>query len=140
MIPELEVQEIWKQCFGGHIRCLWYSVDYPMDTVSVAQQKAAFFWLTERWLREGKIRFTIPRDLTDARSALGRLSPIAVDPKTQRHELLYWDETPDVILDFMKSAMPSTEDRAEEDDIMNALYIDFPYILWVDADGVMHGS
>jgi hypothetical protein len=101
-----------RGCFAAWITCLWGKYD---DSFTFEENKDAFFYLLERLLREGKVKFDHP------------------------DKPVLWEETPEVILSYFKTHWPTNV--ATEDDVDLTIYFyRMPGIAWLGPDGDWHGS
>jgi hypothetical protein len=107
-----------RDCFAHWISCLWGRYD---DSFSFEQNKEAFFYLLERLLREGKVRFQQPT----------------------KDEPFYWDAPPEVIVEHLKMGWPKEACSEGDEAIVDFFYTDLtrcPPIFWLGTDGEWHGS
>jgi hypothetical protein len=107
-----------RDCFAHWITCLWGKYD---DSFTFEENKEAFFYLLERLLREGKVKFE---------------NPFGDEPK-------YWEATPEVIVAHLKAGWPQAATTEGDETIVSFFYDDWrrcPPIYWLGPDGEWHGS
>jgi len=101
-----------KDCFAHWITCMWGKY---RDGFTFEENKEAFFYLLERLLREGKVKFDQP-DKPEA-----------------------WDASPEEILEHFRKHWPTS--ATDEQDLNLHIYLyRMPGIGWLGEDGQWHGS
>lgn len=109
--------EIFNDSFGLWISSLFSAISGRNPGIGFDEQKQAFFFLLEKWLEEGKIRFCRPDD-----------------PLNQ-----VWETDSNQIINYLKERWP-TDACDEQDSDLNLYFYEIPAILWVDSTGKLHGS
>ena len=107
-----------KDCFAHWITCLWGKYD---DGFTFEENKEAFFYLLERLLRDGKIKFE---------------NPYGDDP-------IFWEVGPEEIISHLQKGWPIDATQEGDEKIVEFFYCDLrrcPPIYWLGPDGKWHGS
>ena len=113
---EKEYKITCKECFAHWISCLWFKY----EGFSFEENKEAFFWLLEKLLKEGKVRFCSPED------------PLYREKKE-------WDATPEEVIVYLKERWP--EDAKDENDgDLHIYFYQIPAIAWLGEDGKWYSS
>lgn len=111
------LEKIYSEAFGLWVSALFSAIEGNNKGLSFAAQKEVFFEIVKLWLDQGRIKFCKPSD---------PLSEV-------------WNAPSDQIVEYLKSRWP--EDAMDEDNAnLNMYFYEMPAILWVDADGNLHGS
>jgi hypothetical protein len=99
----------------------WEEVCLELRDWSYPAKVEAFFYLVERLLDEGKVKFADPHG----------------DGST------LWDAAPDVVVEHLRSGWPKDADTEGSPLIVSYFYDDWnrcPPIFWLGPDGQWHGS
>ncbi|OZY86301.1 hypothetical protein CBP51_04545 [Cellvibrio mixtus] len=118
MYDFLDEKNLYAESFGLWITGLFGNIPaFCRKDIGIAEHKAIFFYLLDKWLREGRIVFC--------------------SPDAPLEEV--WDDNPSNIVSYLKDRWPeSVKDR---DDIELTVYLhEIPAILWVGDNGVLVGS
>ena len=117
-VIDAQYEGFCKDCFAHWITCLWgkYADGFTFD-----ENKEAFFYLLERLLMEGKIKFE---------------NPFGYEPP-------FWEASPEAIIQHLKMGWPTTAQTEGDSAIVDFFYQDervCPPIAWLGPDGKWHGS
>ena len=114
-IANLEM--IYRDTFGLWISSLFSSVEGHNKDLSFEDQKDIFFDILQLWLDQGRIKFCTPSD------PLGEV----------------WNVPSTIIIEYLRSHWPPGA-ADPHDASLNMYFYEMPAILWVGADGKLHGS
>lgn len=128
MKPIEHIDEIVRDSFGLWITGLFSAISSWNPTLSFEEHKEAFFWLIERLLRAGKVKFIAP-------GADCYTSPENPHPRlTIQDSEAQWHEAPEVIVARLRAEWP--EHARDENDLdLTTYFYSIPGIIWVGADG-----
>jgi hypothetical protein len=113
---EAEYNETCEDCFAHWVNCLWFK--YP--GFSFEENKEAFFWLLEKLLREGKVKFRHPEDPWNT---YGMVWNVPIGEK----------------ISYLRSKWPvSAKDELDAD--LNMYFYEIPAIVWLGEDGKWYSS
>jgi hypothetical protein len=113
----LNLEKIYGDAFGLWVSGLFSAIEGNNKGLSFESQKEAFFEIIKLWLDQGKIKFCKP-----------------TDPLNE-----VWDAPSDQIVEYLQSHWP--QHAMDEDDAdLNMYFYEIPAMLWVGADGKLHGS
>jgi hypothetical protein len=131
--PVKHIDEIVRDSFGLWITSLFSAISSWNPTFSFDDHKEAFFWLIEKLLRAGKVKFIAPG--IDCYT-----SPENPHPRfTIQDEEAQWHETPETIVAHLRAEWP--EHACDENDLdLVAYFYSIPGIIWVGADGALVAS
>lgn len=114
------IDEIVKNAFGLWITALFDGILVPNPGLTFEEHKEAFFWVLQKLLDEGKVKFCPPNELW--------------------HEGYdVWDADNKAIVEYLRSHWPKSA-KAEIDRVLVDYFYDMPAILWVGEDGQLHSS
>jgi len=114
-IPNLD--KIYSDAFGLWISSLFSAIEGNNEGMTFDDQREAFFAVLSLWLDQRMIRFCSPSD------PLGEV----------------WDAPVTDIVDYLKARWPPNATDAHDPDL-NLYFYEIPALLWVGADGRLHGS
>lgn len=133
MKPIEHIDEIVRDSFGLWITGLFSAISSWNPTLSFEEHKDAFFWLIERLLRAGKVKFI-------ARGADCYTSPENRQPRlTIQDNEAQWHEAPEVIVARLRAEWPEYA-RDENDLDLTTYFYSIPGIIWVGEDGRLVAS
>lgn len=125
-----EYPEILTECFGLWSNSLWSRYN---GLEKFSDLKDAFFYLVDRLLTEGAIRFVRPNE--DVLFTAGKPPPKKRVSDVETHWLVPNEE----ILDYLRKRWP--KDAVDFDDRdLSLFFFEIPPIVWRDADGKWIGS
>lgn len=125
--------EIVRDSFGLWITGLFSSISGWNPDLSFAEHREAFFWLIERLLRMGRIKFIAP-------GADCYASPKNPHPRLTIHdEAAQWKEAPEVIVARLRAQWPVHVSDENDLDLVTYFY-SIPGIIWVGDDGALVAS
>jgi hypothetical protein len=116
-----QIERLTEPYSRGWIIHYWEEVCVLAPQLSFQEKKEAFFYLLERLLREGKVKFE---------------NPFGNEPKC-------WEATPEVIVAHLKAGWPQAATTEGDETIVSFFYDDWrrcPPIYWLGPDGEWHGS
>lgn len=133
MKPVEHIDEIIGESFGLWITSLFSSIGSWNPSLSFEEHKEAFFWLIERLLLEGKIKFIAP----GADCYTSSQNP---HPKLAIHDHeAQWHLAPEAMVAQLRSEWP--ERARDENDLDLATYFySIPGIIWVGENRVLVAS
>lgn len=111
------LDKIYSDAYGLWISSLFSAIRGNNEGMSFDDQREAFFAILGLWLDQRKIRFCSPSD------PLGGV----------------WEVPGAHIVDYLKARWPRHATDAHDPDL-NLYFYDIPALLWVSADGRLHGS
>jgi len=114
------VDEIIRETFGLWITAFFGAISSFNPEITFDQHKHAFFELLEQLLDQGKVKFCPPNEIW-------------------REGYDVWEADASTILEYLKARWPA-DVTSERDAALNDYFYDIPAILWVAADGSLHGS
>jgi hypothetical protein len=127
------IDEVVRDSFGLWITGLFSAISGWNPTLSFDEHKTAFFWLIERFLREGKIKFIAPG--ADCYMSAENPHPrLAI----QDHEA-HWNAPPEVIVAQLLAQWPQ-HTRDENDLDLLTYFYSIPGVIWVGEDGALVAS
>lgn len=128
MKPIEHIDEVIGDSFGLWITGLFSAIGGWNPALSFEERKEAFFWLIERLLRTGKIRFVAP-------GADCYVSPENPHPwfTIDDHDA-QWQEAPEKIVVQLCAQWPQHA-RDESDLDLVTYFYSIPAIIWVADDG-----
>lgn len=128
MKPIEHIDEIVRDSFGLWITGLFSAISSWNPTLSFEEHKEAFFWLIDRLLRAGKVKFVAP-------GADCYTSPENPQPRlTIEDNEAQWHEVPEVIVARLRAEWP--EHARDENDLdLTTYFYSIPGIIWVGEDG-----
>ncbi len=116
-LTDKQITSLTRQIYRGWISNFWGAVCIEAIQLNYSEKVEAFFWLLERLLREGKVKFGDPDDWS-------------------------WNATPEDMIAHLKKGWP--KDVTEEGDMKIVDYFydldRCPPISWLGEDGEWHGS
>jgi hypothetical protein len=115
------VDELVEDSFGLWIDGLFSAIHGQNPDITFQEQKEAFFWLVERLLRAGKIKFCPPNELW-----------------YEGYDI--WDADVPTIMEYLLSRWPDEADSRLSIELVYYFYRDIPVVVWVAADGTLHSS
>lgn len=122
--------QILSDCFGLWSNSLWR---HYKGVENFSDLKEAFFYLLERLLADGVIRFIQPNE--DVYFVADRAPPKKNASDTETH----WRVPNEEILDYLHKLWP--KDAVDFDDIdLNMFFFEIPPIVWRGDDGKWIGS
>lgn len=114
------IQDIVNCSFGLWISGLFSAISGWNPDITFQEHTEAFFALLKELLDAGKVRFCPPNELW--------------------HEGYdVWDADTSTILEYLQCRWPS-EAISANDLVLTNYFYEMPAILWVAADGALHGS
>ena len=120
-LTESQLEKLTEPYYRGWIIHYWEELCMVAPDLSFPEKMEAFFFLVERLLREGKVRFQHPT----------------------KDEPFYWDVPPEVIVEHLKMGWPKEACSEGDEAIVDFFYTDLtrcPPIFWLGPDGEWHGS
>ncbi|MBB3572040.1 hypothetical protein FHX05_006192 [Rhizobium sp. BK491] len=133
MKPIEHIDEIVSDAFGLGISSLFSAIKSWNPTLSFDENKEAFFWLIERLLQTGKIKFIAP-------GADCYVSPQNPYPKlTIQDNEAHWHEAPESIVAYLRVQWP--ENACDENDLdLLTYFYSIPGIIWIGENGALIAS
>jgi len=113
----VNLEKIHRDAFGLWMSSLFSSIEGNKKDLSFEEQKEIFFDILLLWLDQGRIKFCKPSD------PLGQV----------------WDVPGMIIVEYLRSHWPHGAADPHDADL-NMYFYEMPAILWVRADGRLHGS
>ncbi|ACC76327.1 hypothetical protein VOI32_35925 [Paraburkholderia caribensis] len=114
------ISEIVRDAFGLWITALFDAILVPNPTLPFEEHKEAFFWLIEKLLREGQIRFCPPNELW-------------------REGCDVWDVDASTIVSYLREHWPASA-KSKNDLVLSDYFYALPAILWIGDDGGITSS
>jgi hypothetical protein len=127
------IDQIVKDAFGLWITGLFSAISSWNPTLTFEEHKDAFFWLLERLLRRGEVKFIAPG--ADCYVSLKNPHPRL----TIQDEEAHWQETPEAIIAQLRDWWPESA-RREDDLELTTYFYRIPGIIWVAKDGTFIAS
>lgn len=133
MEPIEHIDEIVRDAFGLWITGLFSAISAWNPALSFEDHKDAFFWLVEKLLRAGKVKFIAPG--VDCYTSPGNPHPrfTVEDAEAQ------WHETPGKIVAHLRVMWPEHAHNENDLDLV-AYFYSIPGIIWVGEDGALVAS
>lgn len=133
MKPLEHVEEIVRDSFGLWVSSLFSAIGSWNPSLSFEERKEGFFWLIEKMLRDGKVKFIAP-------GADCYTSPDNPHPRLNiQDDEAHWHEAPESIISRLHAQWP--EHARNEDDIDLVTYFySIPGIIWVGEGGRLVAS
>jgi hypothetical protein len=114
------VEQIISDSFGLWISGLFSAISGWNSGIAFEEHKVAFFELLEMLLKNGKVKFCPPKEFWK-----------------EGYEV--WDADVQTIIQYLQVRWP--ENAISENDLaLTDYFYEIPAILWVSADGRLHGS
>jgi hypothetical protein len=133
MKPIEHIDEIVQDAFGLWITGLFSAISTWNPALSFDEHKEAFFWLIEKLLLAGKIKFVAP-------GADCYTSPENPHPRfTIDDAEAQWHEAPGKIIAHLRSLWPEQARDQSDLDLVTYFY-SIPGIIWVGSDGTLVAS
>lgn len=133
MKPIEHIDEIIRDAFGLWITGLFGAISAWNPALSFEEHKDAFFWLIEKLLLAGKIKFIAP-------GADCYTSPKNPHPQfTIEDAEAQWHETPREIVAYLLARWPEHAHNENDLDLVTYFY-SIPGIIWVGEDGTLVAS
>ncbi|WP_323120833.1 hypothetical protein [Burkholderia alba] len=127
------VDEIVRDSFGLWVSGLFSAIGSWNPMFSFEEHKDAFFWMIDRLLRDGKIKFIAPG--VDCYA-----SPENPNPRYTIYDKdAHWSDVPEVIVESLRSQWPEGARDENDVDLMTYFY-SIPGIVWVGDDGSLVAS
>ncbi|WP_299728234.1 hypothetical protein [uncultured Tateyamaria sp.] len=127
-----EYAKIVEDCFGLWSNSLW---GLPVSLDKFSDLKEAYFYLIERLLDDGIVRFVHPDEVENIMFVASRPPPIKTIQDTSTH----WRADTNYILSFLKSHWPQR--ATHKDDLeLNTYFYEIPPIIWHRHGGEWIGS
>jgi hypothetical protein len=118
MYDFLDENSLYNESFGLWITGLFGNIPaFCQNEIGIGEHKSMFFYVLEKWLREGRVVFCSPDTPLDGR----------------------WVDSPANIISCLKDMWP--ESITDRNDIALTVYLhEIPAILWVGDNGEIVGS
>jgi len=115
-----QIEQLTEPYYRGWIIHYWEELCMVAPNLSFAEKKEAFFYLLERLLRKGKIRFQHPFE-----------------------DKPFWDTSPEIIVQHLKAGWPDSATTEGDEAIVSFFYDDWrrcPPVEWLGTDGQWYSS
>lgn len=109
------IPEIIRDSCGLWMSGLFSAISGWNPHFTFEDQKSAFFYLIEKLLNEGKIKFYVPKELWNGGNEI-------------------WEVEPEIIVSYLRRKWPNRV-SSENDIALTNYFYDMPAIIWVDEDG-----
>lgn len=127
------LDRILSDSFGGTTSILFSSIDNWNQDLPFDQRKEAFFWVVEKLINEGVVKFLAPN--IDCYK-----SPDNENPKFKTSdEEAHWKLSPKEIVSNLKDKWPENVVDAEDMDL-TIYFLEIPSIIWLDGKGGFFSS
>ncbi|MEF9413321.1 hypothetical protein ABXT21_04130 [Ralstonia sp. SM1864_UCD524_TZ4] len=114
------VSEIVENAFGLWITALFDGILVRNPSLSFDEHKEVFFWLVEKLLRDGKIKFCPPNEIW-------------------REGYDIWDVDVTIVVDYLRLHWPASV-KHKDDLVLSDYFYAMPAILWIGDDGEIVSS
>lgn len=133
MKPIEHIDEIVRDAFGLWITGLFSAIGTWNPALSFEEHKEAFFWLIEKLLLAGKIKFIAP-------GADCYTSPENPHPRFMIEDAeAQWPDTAGQIVAQLRALWPDQAHNENDLDLVTYFY-SIPGIIWVGEDGTLVAS
>jgi hypothetical protein len=131
--PIEHIDEIIRDSFGLWITGLFSAISGRNPSLTFEEHKEAFFWLLERLLCSGKLKFIAP-------GADCYVSPDNPHPRfTINDKEAHWHESAEAIVAQLRSQWPEQAHDENDLDLLTYFY-SIPGIVWVGEGGELVAS